>query len=143
MGGHVLIVDRDPARRADLRSGLALTVTRRPEVRLAALHAGAEDVLHRDTPLRILQARLRSFLRQRQDVLDIVPRDEDSFAWSGLAEAPASFAHALPLPAAPPPRAQVGLLVAGRSGASPPPEFIARLLEADVTRFTPGSEPDG
>jgi two-component system cell cycle response regulator len=199
MSGHVLIVDKDPARRAGLRSGLAMTIGRmtevadpadmtaqiatgrpdivlldvspdggglealrrlrawpkdppavialadpdRPELRLAALHAGAEDVLLRDVPQRILQARLRSALRNRQGVLDLVPRDEETLVWSGLSEAPAAFDHGAPLSPAAPSRPQVGLLPAGRTGASPPPEAIARLLDAEVTRLTPGSEPEG
>lgn len=127
--GRVLIVDKDPGRRAALRADLALPEGEvavladpsalrrrlaqlrpdllldidgpddpgleglrrlragpgdhlpavapvppgRPELRLAALAAGADDASERGTPARLLQARVRRLLRQRDDALALSP----------------------------------------------------------------------
>lgn len=192
MGGHVLIVDRDPGRRAALRAGLglpdrdliesgepadlpvqvaehrpdlllldlgepeepaldalrwirrrpgdplpaiALVPPGRPDLRLLALAAGAEDATDRDTSVRVLQARIRSLLRQRDATLDMAPGVEVASSVPGLAEAPAAFAQAIfaPSPSAGP--ARVAILATGGGVASHAPETVSRLLGADVTRL--------
>lgn len=50
---------------------IMLTDTADPEPRLAALRAGADDVLHRDTEPGLLLARIRSLLRERDATSDL------------------------------------------------------------------------
>lgn len=114
---------------------IALVPSDRPDLRLSALRVGAEDATDRDTPHRMLRARVRSLLRQRDAALEMAPRDEGELAMSGLSEAPAAFAHALFAPATPADRPRVALLSLKRSGASPPLASIADLLEAEVVRL--------
>jgi two-component system cell cycle response regulator len=124
-------------RAGDPLPAIALVPPGRPDLRLAALSAGAEDATDRDTTPRVLQARVRSLLRQRDSTLEMAPREEGQPILPGLGEAPAAFAHALfaPAPAVPATRARVALLSPLHSGASPSPETVSRLLEADVVRL--------
>ncbi|WP_176556174.1 diguanylate cyclase [Rubellimicrobium rubrum] len=187
MGGHVLIVDRDPVRRAALgadlaevgkktaecghpsdlpglvaacrpdlllldldedgaaaieameqaraRPGsplptLALTPLGRPDLRLAALRAGAEDATSRGMAARLLQARVRSLLRGREASVDLGGPEEQALSLSGLSEEPAAFVAA-PAPWRPAPT-RVAVLSALR-GASLPPGALAPLLGCEVT----------
>lgn len=115
----------DGLRRLRARPGLplpmiALVPSGRPDLRLAALGAGADDAAERDTTARFLQARVRSLLRQRDDTLGVAPAEGMDLAWSGLVEAPAAFAPASPK-VPPAPIARVALLSAHSTGAVPPP----------------------
>jgi two-component system cell cycle response regulator len=116
---------------------IALVPPDRPDLRLAALAAGAEDATDRDTTPRVLQARVRSLLRQRDATLEMAPREEGQPILSGLGETTAAFAHALfaPAPSVPATRARIALLSPLHSGASPSPETVSRLLEAEVVRL--------
>lgn len=118
---------------------IALVPADRPDLRLAALAAGADDATDRDTGPRLLQARVRSLLRQRDDALGLAPPEEGrEAAWPGLAEGPAAFAHALCHP-----RARVALLSAWPGGAVPPADTVARLLGAEVDRLRSPAELGG
>ncbi len=120
---------------------IALVPADRPDLRLAALAAGAEDATDRDTGARLLQARVRSLLRQRDDAMGLAPPPEDGGregAWPGLAEGPAAFAHALCHP-----RARVALLSAWPNGALPPADAVARLLGAQVDRLRSAADLGG
>lgn len=111
---------------------IALVPADRPDLRLAALAAGADDATERGTGPRLLQARVRSLLRQRDDALGLAPPPEDGrdAAWPGLAEGPAAFAHATGQPGA-----RVALLSAWPNGAVPPADSVSRLLGAEVDRL--------
>lgn len=60
--------------------------------RIAALSAGADDILLRPLPDALLQARIRSLLRARDAETELRLRDDTSRAL-GFAEAPDTFAH--------------------------------------------------
>ena len=91
-------------------------------LRLDALDAGVDDATERGTAFRLLQARVRSLLRQRADALALAPRDDRGAVLPGLAEGAELFDG-------PSQGAQVGLLAAGPAGAFPPAEAIGRLPE--------------
>ncbi|NAZ35258.1 diguanylate cyclase [Rubellimicrobium sp. CFH 75288] len=63
---------------------LVLVPAGRTDLRIAALAGGAEDIVERDSPPRLLLARVRRILRDRA-------RTRDLDAAGGLAEAPAAF----------------------------------------------------
>jgi two-component system, cell cycle response regulator len=67
---------------------IAITATAEPGERLAALAAGADDVIDRPANERVLLARLRNLLRTKADSDDPVATD---LAIAGLAEAPTAF----------------------------------------------------
>jgi DNA-binding response OmpR family regulator len=77
-------------RRLRMRSGhppapvIALVPADRPDLRLAALRAGADEATARDTAPRILRARLRSLHRHREATQDSLPEVTNPVA-SGLA----------------------------------------------------------
>ncbi|HVG47739.1 MAG TPA: hypothetical protein VM899_06335 [Rubellimicrobium sp.] len=190
MSRHVLIIDRDPARRTSLRRALdraaaevtelddparlpllaanggaeialldldlgdaaldalrglrhgpagqvlpviALVPPDRPDLRLAALLAGAEEATGRDTAPRILQARIRSLLRDRDAALP--DASETAFptgeppARPRLAEAPVAF-FAAPSRGVAVPRLRLGLLTPDGGPGSRLLDGLGRLLDA-------------
>ncbi|TNC74642.1 diguanylate cyclase [Rubellimicrobium roseum] len=178
MGGHVLIVDRDAARRAGLaadlaaagfrtaecdspqriagelaarrfdlvlldldgdtapaldalgarnpRSGpprpvLALLAPDRPDLRLAALRAGAQGVASRGMAPRFLQAQVRSLLRA-VEAADLAARAEGDPTLPGLSEPAQAWAGAATLD---PPHAPAGVAVLRDPGRAPSPALAA------------------
>ncbi|EYD77629.1 hypothetical protein Rumeso_00795 [Rubellimicrobium mesophilum DSM 19309] len=89
----------DALRRMRARPGLpslpviALVPVDRPDLRLAALRAGAEEATDRDTAPRVLQARLRSLLRHREALHDS-PAEVAIPLSHGLAEGATPFVSA-------------------------------------------------
>ena len=68
---------------------IVLTATSRPEDRLAALAAGADDVFAKPTDTQLLLSRIRNLLRDRQKLSDLC--DSGDTALLGLSEAAAGF----------------------------------------------------
>ncbi|ARO14161.1 GGDEF domain protein [Ketogulonicigenium robustum] len=74
---------------------IAVSPAQDNEKRLAALRAGAQDVIGTDCPSEVIQAKVRATLRQRDLMRDLQPNAvSDGDAAFGFAEAPSSFATA-------------------------------------------------
>ena len=193
MSRHVIIVDRDPARRRDLRTALglssgearelddlallpaqaapdgpglvlldvegdaalealrrmrargsqpafpviALVPAGRPDLRLAALRAGAEEAAARDTAPRVLQARLRSLLRHREATQD--PAAEVAIPIApGLAEGATPFLGAPSSRAETGQRARLALFTSCPAPGPSPLDGLPPLFGGDVIRLDDG-----
>ena len=147
-GANLALLDLDPAGAAldalrDLRARpggqslpvIALVPPGRPDLRLAALRAGAEEATNRDTAPRILQARLRTLLRDREAAMSDFPDDSfpspEPFAPQGLAEAPAGFLGA-PSRIGAGPRLRLGLHTVDDAPGSPLLDGLGRFLGAEI-----------
>jgi two-component system cell cycle response regulator len=130
---------------------IALCPPDRPDLRLLALGAGADEAMNRGAPDRLLQARIRSLLRARDAAAEMSLREEEEAAeaFGGFAEGRAAF-----LGPAEPCEGRIAVVLAGqaadRAGNKAPgaagalPTALAHLpgaLSCEVAVLSAGEDP--
>lgn len=88
-GLETLVALRASAHTAEIPV-LALGLAEQPELSLAALRAGADDVMMKPLPDALLMARIRNLMRSRETLAELGERGA-TLREIGLAEAPAPF----------------------------------------------------
>ena len=113
---------------------IALVPSDRPDLRLAALRAGAEEAAVRETAPRILQARLRSLLRHREATQDS-PAEVAMPVSPGLADGTTPFAAAPSFRNTDLQRIRLGLLAPCPGPGPSPLDGLPQFLGAEGIRL--------